>query len=86
VSWPHQAEYAFEYDESTRAAAVAVAVEQEVGDIDDDRSRARLELQDSTVTIQVDAADRTALRAATNTWLGLVRVAEDTAAVATEQD
>ncbi len=78
VSDSHHATYAFEYDDRRRARLVADSVRREVGEIDDDRSRATLQRDGTTVTVQVDARDLVALRAATNTWTGLVDVAERT--------
>jgi KEOPS complex subunit Pcc1 len=81
VSWPHEADFSFDYDDESRAAAVATAVGQEVGAIDDERSETTIERDGRTIRIHVDATDLVALRAATNTWLGLIRVAEETAAL-----
>jgi KEOPS complex subunit Pcc1 len=85
VSWPHEADLSFDYETQARATAVAGAVGQEIGEIDEERSTAGLEQDGRTIRIHVDATDLVSLRAATNTWLGLVRVAEDTAATAAEQ-
>ncbi len=48
----------------------------ELDEIADDRSRATVAREADTVTVTVRAADLVALRAGTNTWLGLVEVAE----------
>jgi KEOPS complex subunit Pcc1 len=81
VSWPHEATFSFDYPTESRASAVAAAVGQEVGAIDDDRSVTTLDRAAETLTLTVSASDLVALRAATNTWLGLIRVAEETAAI-----
>jgi KEOPS complex subunit Pcc1 len=76
VAGDHDAVYVFEYADPDRARRIADAVGREVGAIDDERSRATLERDDETVTVSVEASDLVALRAATNTWLGLVDAAE----------
>ena len=55
---------------------VEASVGQEVGEIDDERSRATVAREGQTVTVEVEAADLVALRAAGNTWLSLAAVAE----------
>jgi KEOPS complex subunit Pcc1 len=85
VSRPHETDFSIEYRTESRAAAVADAVGQEVGAIDDERSATTIDREDRAVEIHVDAADLVALRAAANTWLGLVRVAEETAALAADE-
>lgn len=70
-------------DEERRwARIVADAVGVEVGGIDDDRSRARVRRQGRTVIVEIEADDLVALRAACNTWIRLVGVAEDACALA----
>jgi KEOPS complex subunit Pcc1 len=59
-----------------RARIVADAVGVEVGEIDDDRSRASVRRDGQTVVVEIVADDLVALRAACNTWTGLVEVAE----------
>ncbi|CQH48209.1 KEOPS complex subunit Pcc1 [Halobacterium hubeiense] len=76
----HATELVFEYDSPAVARAVERSVAVEAGDIEGDRSRAAVEREDATVTVTVDAADLTALRAGNNTWLTLVEVAERAAA------
>lgn len=70
------------YDDESLARVVARSVALEVGAIDDDRSETTVSRDGRAVTFTVRARDRTALRAATNTWLRLATVAERTAAVA----
>lgn len=72
----HEAVYVFEYSDPGRAKTIADSVGREVGEIDDDRSGADLACEGSTVRITIRADDLVALRAATNTWLGLVDTAE----------
>ncbi|PSQ43998.1 KEOPS complex Pcc1-like subunit [Halobacteriales archaeon SW_7_68_16] len=70
----HRTTLTFSYDDATTAGVVAAAVDQEVGEIDDDRSRTTIERTDATITVEIEAADVIALRAAVNTWLGLLGV------------
>ena len=75
----HDATLSVTYTDERRARAVADAVAVEAGAIADvdDRSRATVERDDRLVRVRVDADDLVALRAACNTWMRLVRVAED---------
>ena len=77
----HDATLEFDYETPARAQVVADSVAREIGEIDDDRSRTTLEREESTVRLEIDAADVVALRAALNTWFSLVDVAERTATV-----
>lgn len=79
---PHRTRFSVEYDDERRARIVATSLDQEVGEIDDDRSRTSLARDGRTVEVVVAAADLVALRAATNTWLSLLSVAERTAKLA----
>ena len=79
---PHGARYSFEYDSERKARIVERSVGREVGEIDDDRSRTTVERAVRQVVVDVEAADPVALRAATNTWISLVGVAERTLDVA----
>jgi KEOPS complex subunit Pcc1 len=74
--YPHTIGLSFEYDDQRTARLVGDAVSVEVGEIDDDRSTARVDREGRTVTVDVFARDLVALRAGTNTWLGLVGTAE----------
>ena len=76
---PHRNRLRFEYDDERLARIVATSLAQEVGEIDDDRSRTTLARDGRVVEVGVEAADLVALRAAGNTWLSLVGVAERTA-------
>ncbi|MHC3437231.1 KEOPS complex subunit Pcc1 [Natrialbaceae archaeon A-gly3] len=71
----------FAYDDQARARLVSEAVSREVGEIDDERSQTTIERDGSVVTLEIDARDLIALRAALNTWCTLVDVAERTAEV-----
>ena len=79
---PHRSRLALTYDDERLARIVATSLENEVGEIDDERSRTSLSRDGATVTIEIEAADLVALRAAGNTWLSLASVAEETAGVA----
>jgi len=76
---PHEASVEFVYDEPELARIVAASVGQEVGEIDDDRSRTTIGRDGRRVHVEIVAGDLIALRAALNTWLSLVDVAERTA-------
>lgn len=73
----HSARFELSYPDARAARIVARSLRQEVAEIDDDRSHTRLTRDDSTIELTVMAADLIALRAAVNTWLSLVGVAED---------
>lgn len=79
---PHRTRLELEYDDERRARIVEASLRQEVGEIDDDRSRTALDREGRTVFVDVAADDLVALRAAGNTWLSLVGVAERTATIA----
>lgn len=82
----HTALFSLTCPDDDRADRVRAAVTGEVGEIDDERSRAALDGADRTVTVDVEARDVSALRAATGTWLGLLEAANRTAAVAEAAD
>ncbi|WP_144902042.1 KEOPS complex subunit Pcc1 [Halobellus captivus] len=77
VGAAHTAEFEFTYDEERTARAVFESVRVEVDEIADDRSRADAARDGRVVRVTVEAADLTALRAAQNTWIRLLEVAED---------
>lgn len=83
MSFAHAATFVFEYPDEATARLVADSVGNEVGEIDDERSRAEVERTGATLEVRVFAGDMVALRAASNTWIGLVDVAERTLDVAT---
>ena len=72
----HDATLEFDYETPSRARLVAASVAREIGEIDDDRSRTTIDRDGSTVSIDIEASDVIALRAALNTWFTLVDVAE----------
>jgi KEOPS complex subunit Pcc1 len=78
----HRLDLSFDYADERRARLVHDAVAVEVGEIDDDRSTARVARDGRTLHVGVFARDLVALRAGANTWIRLVRTAEDVLAVA----
>ena len=78
----HRAVLRFPYADERRARLVRAAIDVEVGEIDDERSCAHAARDGDAVEVTVEAADLVALRAGTNTWTRLVRVAEEAAAAA----
>jgi len=78
----HGTDLVFDYGSPAVARVVERSVAVEAGDIEGDRSEASVERDGATVTVTVEAADLTALRAGNNTWLTLVEVAERAAAAA----
>jgi KEOPS complex subunit Pcc1 len=76
---PHRATLTFDYGAERLATVVERSLRQEVGEIDDDRSTTVLDRDGAVLELTVDADDLVALRAAANTWLSLVEVAERTA-------
>jgi KEOPS complex subunit Pcc1 len=75
----HRSELLFEYATVERARTVERAVAREAGDIDGERTAATVSREGDCLTVELDAADLTALRAGQNTWCSLVSVAERTA-------
>jgi KEOPS complex subunit Pcc1 len=78
---PHSISLSFEYDDPTRARTIERSLAEEVDEIDDDRSRTSLRREEAALEVTVEAADLVALRAAGNTWLSLVSVAEEVAGI-----
>jgi KEOPS complex subunit Pcc1 len=79
----HRATVTVEYGDARTAKTVAGAVAREVDEIADDRSRATVDRDNRRVVVGIRARDLVALRAATNTWIGLVSVAEHSVDAAT---
>jgi KEOPS complex subunit Pcc1 len=79
TSYVHEATYAFDFDSAEAATVVERSVQRELGEIDGDRSTADVAREGPRLEVRLEAADLVALRAATNTWLSLVGVAERTA-------
>ncbi|MFB6295260.1 MAG: KEOPS complex subunit Pcc1 [Halobacteriales archaeon] len=82
---PHELSLSFRYSDATRARTIERSLRQEVGEIDDDRSRTDLRRGRDELEMTVEAADLVALRAAGNTWLSLVSVAEAAAGIASRR-
>jgi len=74
--YDHETLLLLTYTDPERARRVERAITPEVGDIDDERSRTRLDREAAELTLTIEARDLVALRAAANTWLSLVSVAE----------
>jgi KEOPS complex subunit Pcc1 len=72
----HELHLSVTYRSPAHARRIERAVAPEIGDIDDDRSETRLRRSGAEMTLVVEATDLVALRAALNTWLSLVDVAE----------
>lgn len=73
---PHRTTLTLEYGSTSEARTIERSIRQEVGEIDDDRSATHVARNSRHLTLTVDATDLIALRAAVNTWLSLVEVAE----------
>lgn len=76
MTHPNEASFSFTYPTPQQAAIIAASLRQELGEIDDDRSQASLTHQAASLELTIHAADLIALRAAINTWLTLVSVAD----------
>jgi KEOPS complex subunit Pcc1 len=64
------------YDTPERARRVERALSPEVDDLADDRSRTALSREATRLELTIRARDLVGLRAALNTWLSLLSVAE----------
>lgn len=73
---PHDVSLDFEYDDQHRARLVGRSIRPEIGEIDDERSQTTLTRDGGTLSVHIEAEDLVALRAAMNTWLTLLDVAE----------
>jgi KEOPS complex subunit Pcc1 len=78
----HETLLQFDYDDAARARVVERSVRREVEPLADERSRVALERDGATLEVHVEAADIVGLRAASNTWQGLVGAAEGVAEAA----
>jgi len=74
--YDHETLLSLTYTDPQRARRIERAITPEVGDIDDERSRTRLDREAAELRLTIEARDLVALRAAVNTWLSLVSVAE----------
>ena len=79
-AYDHETLLSLTYATPQRARRVERAILPEVGDIDDERSRTRLDREAAELRLTIEARDLVALRAAANTWLSLVSVAEQAGA------
>lgn len=77
----HETRLVCAYGSSTGARRLQRALEPEVADLTDDRTRTELSRSERRLEVTVEATDLVALRAALNTWLSLLEVAERTADV-----
>jgi tRNA threonylcarbamoyladenosine modification (KEOPS) complex Pcc1 subunit len=93
ADYDHTAAFSLTCDPD-RARRLRAALAEEIGEIDGDRSRARLvdgidietETEaDGDVTVAVETRDLSAVRAATDTWLGLLEAADRTVSVAARE-
>ena len=66
-----------ELDLGPRARPVYDALGPELKEVVSDRSRVALGLAGETLRLDVAAEDIVSMRAAVNTWLRLIRIAED---------
>ncbi|MFW6384162.1 MAG: KEOPS complex subunit Pcc1 [Halodesulfurarchaeum sp.] len=78
----HETTLSLSYSTPAAAALISRALRPEIGAIADDRSRTAVDRQGATLALAISAEDPVALRAAQNTWLGLVEVAEDAIEIA----
>jgi KEOPS complex subunit Pcc1 len=85
VTAPHTATLSVSYDSSDRASRVFASLEPEVGGVDDDRADASVTRDGDTVSVTVEAADLTALRAGTTSWSRLLTAAEAVTAAGAER-
>lgn len=67
-----------EADCSTDAQVIEETLHVEAEDLITDRSRTTVDREGSIVSLHIEASDLIALRAAANTWLGLLGTAEST--------
>lgn len=77
----HEIVFDLEYGTDEQAQVIYQSVAQEIGEIDDDRSKTVIDLNGTSIEVTIVAADLIALRAAVNTWLSLIEVAENTFSV-----
>lgn len=61
---------------SDGATILARSLTPEAADLEDDRSTTHVTIEDDRLVIDIEASDLVALRAAANTWMGLLRTAE----------
>lgn len=73
---PHDASLRFEYDRECCTRHVERSIRPELDELADERSRASISREGRTLSVRIEAEDLVALRAAMNTWLTLLEVAE----------
>lgn len=78
---PHRLHLQRAYETTAHATAVYAALTPEVDAIPGSRSTTTVTQTDSNVTVEITAADLSALRAAKRTWLTLLQAAEATLTV-----
>jgi len=78
----HSADLCFEYPTIEDAQRVDRSIRIEVDELDDDRSTVAVDREAAELAVEVTAADLVALRAAINSWLRYVSVAEQVAGCA----
>jgi len=78
----HSADLCFEYPTIEDAQRVDRSIRIEVDELDDDRSTVAVDREAAELAVEVTAADLVALRAAINSWLRYVSVAEQIAGCA----
>ena len=78
----HSAGLCFRYPTVEDAQRVARSIRIEVDGLDDDRSTVAVDRKATELTVEVTASDLVALRAAINSWLRYVSVAEQVAGCA----
>jgi len=76
VSFAHSTDLSVSYPTPAAARRIERSIRVEVGEIADDRTTVRLHRNENILVIDIAAADLVALRAAVNSWLRYVTVAE----------
>jgi len=72
----HEAVFTAVYGSEQHARHVERSIEVEASDIGGDRTATSVDRERDRLTVTIEAADVTALRAGINTWLSLIDVAE----------
>ncbi|ADJ15952.1 KEOPS complex subunit Pcc1 [Halalkalicoccus jeotgali] len=75
----HDAFLTTEYNDQHRARLIERSLRPELADLADERSWTDVSRSGATLSIRIEATDLVALRAAANTWLTLLDVAERSA-------
>lgn len=85
MAYPHDTTLEADYQSENETRIIEQSLRQEIGEIDDERSQTTISREECTLSIQIHAKDLVALRAALNTWLSLLAVAEETASIGRER-